>query len=61
MKKEQEHIKFWTGVLNKIAEVEKDYNNLSDENKRRADTVKEAILHASSFVDAVQIIQSQMN
>ena len=36
-------------------------HNLSDENKRRADTVKEAILHASSFFEAVQIIQSQMN
>lgn len=61
MNKEQEYIKFWTSILDKIDEIEKDYNNLSDENKLRADNVRDAILHAHTFVDAIQIIRLQMH
>ena len=61
MNKEQEYIKFWTSIMNKIDEIEKEYNNLSDENKRRADSVRDTILRAHTFVDAIQIIHSQMN
>ena len=61
MNKEQEYIKFWTSIVNKIDENQKDYNNLSDENKSRADMVKDDILRAHSFVDIVKIIRSQMN
>lgn len=61
MNKEQEYIKFWTSILDKIDEIEKDYNNLSDENKLRADNVRAAILRAHTFIDAVQIIRLQMN
>lgn len=40
MNKEQEYIKFWTSIIDKLNEIEKDYNNLSDENKHRVDGVK---------------------
>lgn len=53
MNKEQEYIKFWTSIMNKIDEIEKEYNNLSDENKRRADSVRDTILRAHTFVDAI--------
>ena len=61
MNKEQEYIKFWTSIINKIDEIEKDYNNLSAENKHRADSARDAILSAHTFVDVVRIIRSQMN
>ena len=61
MNKEQEYIKFWMGIMEKINDIKKDYNNLSDENKRRADNVRDAIFGAQTLVDAVQIIRSQIN
>ncbi|MBR2883172.1 MAG: hypothetical protein IKB93_00115 [Clostridia bacterium] len=61
MNKEQEYIKFWASVIDKMEEVGRDYNNLSYENKRRVDSVKDKILQAHTFIDAIQIIRSQIN
>ena len=60
MNKEQEYIKFWTGIIEKLNEIEKDYNNLSDENKRRVDGVKNTVLHAHTYADAIQILYEQV-
>ena len=61
MNKHQEYIKFWTSIVNKIDEIQKDYNNLSNENKSREYMGRDDILRAHSFVDIVKIIRSQMN
>ena len=59
MNKEQEYIKFWTSIIDKLNEIEKDYNNLSDENKHRVDGVKNIILRAHTYADAIQILYEQ--
>ena len=60
MNKEQEYIKFWANIIDKLNDIEKDYNNLSDENKRRADSVRDAVFQARSLADAIQIVHSQI-
>lgn len=60
MNNEQEYLKFWANVMDKINEIEKEYNNLSDENKRRVDSVKEIILHAHTYSDVLQVLYTQM-
>ena len=59
MNKEQEYIKFWTSIIQKINEIEKDYNNLSNENKHRVDGVKNTILRAHTYADVIQILHEQ--
>ena len=59
MNKEQEYIKFWTSIIDKLNEIEKDYNNLSDENKHRVDGVKNTVLRAHTYADAIQILYGQ--
>ena len=59
MNKEQEYIKFWTSIIDKLNEIEKDYNNLSDENKHRVDDVKNTVLRAHTYADAIQILYEQ--
>lgn len=59
MNKEQEYIKFWTSIIDKLNEIEKDYNNLSDENKHRVDSVKNTVLRAHTYADAIQILYEQ--
>ena len=58
MNKEQEYIKFWMSFIDKMNEVQKDYNNLSEENKRRADSVRDAVIRAHSLEEAIQIVRS---
>lgn len=60
MNKEQEYIKFWMSLIDKMNEVQKDYNNLSEENKRRADSVRDAIIRAYSLEEAIQIVRSKI-
>ena len=60
MNKEQEYIKFWASIIDKLNEIEKDYNNLSDENKHRVDSLKDTILHMHTYVDVIQILHEQI-
>lgn len=60
MDKEQEYIKFWLSLIDKMNEVQKDYNNLSEENKRRADSVRDAIICAHSLEEVIQIVRSKI-
>lgn len=60
MNSEQEYIKFWTSIMDKINEIEKDYNSLSDENKHRVDGVKNTVLRAHTYSDAIQILYEQI-
>ena len=60
MDKKQEYIKFWISIINKIQEIEKDYNNLSEENKRRVDEVKDAVLRAHTYADTIKILYEQL-
>lgn len=60
MNKEQEYIKFWMSFIDKMNEVQKDYNNLSEENKRRADSVKNVVIRAHFLEEAIQIVRSQI-
>lgn len=60
MNKEQEYNKFWMSLIDKINEIQKDYNNLSEENKHRADSVKNVVIRAHSLEEAIQIVRSQI-
>ncbi len=60
MNSEQEYIEFWTSITEKLNEIEKDYNNLSFENKCRVDSVRDAIVRAHTYADVIQILQSQL-
>lgn len=60
MNKEQEYIKFWTSIIDKLNEIEKDYNNLSDENKHRVNNLKDTILRTHTYIDVIQILHEQI-
>ncbi|MBE6738652.1 MAG: hypothetical protein E7566_08430 [Ruminococcaceae bacterium] len=59
MNKEQEYIKFWMNIKEKVDDIKDDYNNLSQENKFRVDNdIKElfrvyGIKNISIFVDRI--------
>ncbi len=59
MNQEQEYVKFWLSIKNKCDEIQRDYSKLSDSNKRRVDNATSEILHASTFFEATNIIDSQ--
>lgn len=59
MNEQQEYIKFWTGIMEKVNEVQNDYNHLSNANKQRADNAKNAMLHANTLADIIQILYEQ--
>ena len=59
MNNDQEYIKFWMSVIDKLNEIEKDYSNLSDNNKHRVDGVKKTVLRAHTYADAIQILYEQ--
>ena len=59
MNNDQEYIKFWMSVIDKLNEIEKDYSNLSDNNKHRVDSVKNTILRAHTYADAIRILYEQ--
>lgn len=59
MNEQQEYIKFWASILEKLNDVQKDYNSLSGTNKQRVDSVRNAVLHAHSYAEAVQIMCEQ--
>ncbi len=60
MNNEQEYIKFWVNVKDKCNEIIDDYNKLSDENKKRVDSVKDALLKATSIFDIINILNSHI-
>ena len=47
---EQEFQKFMTGLANKVEEVKRDYNKLSDNNKRRVQEHFKPIMDTGSFL-----------
>ena len=61
MNDNQEYVKFWVSIKNKCEEVQKDYNNLSDENKHRVDNLGNLILSAQNISQVVNIINNQIN
>lgn len=60
MNDNQEYVKFWLSIKNKCEEVQKDYNDLSNENKRRVDNLGNLILSAQSISQVVNIINNQI-
>ena len=60
MNDNQEYAKFWLSIKNKCEEVQKDYNNLSDENKHRIDNLGNLILSAQNISQVVNIINNQI-
>lgn len=59
MNEQQEYINFWMSILKRLEETQIEYKNLSAVNKQRADRVGNAVLHARSYVDAIQIMRAQ--
>lgn len=57
---QQEYIKFWANIKEKCDEILDDYNKLSEENKTRVDSVKDSILKATSLIDIINILNSQI-
>ena len=60
MNNEQEYIKFWVSIKDKYDEILDDYNKLSYENKKRVDSVKEAILKTTNIFEIINILNSQI-
>ena len=60
MNNEQEYIKFWINVKDKVDEVSEDYNNLSGENKSRVDNVMNLIFQARNMFEIINILNSQV-
>ncbi len=60
MNRDQEYIKFWAEIVNKMNEVQEDYNKLSPENKQRVDNVKKEIFRANTVLDVMSIINQQI-
>ncbi len=60
MNNEQEYIKFWVSIKDKYDEILDDYNKLSDENKKRVDSVKEAILKTTNIFEIINILNSHI-
>lgn len=60
MNNEQEYIKFWVNVKDKVDEVSEDYNNLSNENKSRVDNVMNLIFQARNMFEIINILNSQI-
>lgn len=60
MNDNQEYVKFWLNIKNKCEEVQKDYNDLSNENKRRVDNLSNLILSTQSISQVVNIINNQI-
>ena len=59
MNNEQEYYEFWQEVMQKVKEIEKKYSELSKENQQRVDSVKETVMCAHTYHDAIQILLSQ--
>lgn len=59
MNEREEYVKFLVGIMEKANEVQNDYNKLSNANKQRVDSVRNAMLNARTFADVLQILYEQ--
>ena len=50
----REYIKFWTKFFQKSEEILHEYNNLSDENKKKASTEAQRIFMAEGIVGVME-------
>lgn len=55
----KEYVEFWAEVEQKICEIQKKYNSLSEPTKQQIDRTKEIFMKAHSVQEIMNIIRSQ--